>query len=144
MRIFNLLFVAFWLVGCARTPNPAPVVTPLPATPLPAVTPTPADHYEITASVNRPEPAPDEVVTVSGALIKNGVYLASIPMWAYWPEEGGAPGQNECVSQMAYQRGICAIYAKGYPVDVYVPVKIKITYDGMVFTTETGFTPRSK
>ena len=109
-----------------------------------SATPTPADHYEIFASVDRPEPTLDEVVTVSGSLTKNGVYLGSIPMWMFWPEEGGAPGQNECVSQMAYQRGICNIYAKGYPVDVYVPIKIRVTYDGMVFSTETGFTPRAK
>ena len=144
MRIFNLIFMVILLAGCTTAPAQTRVPTSAPTTPPPVATPTSTDTFEYFAWVNKPEPKLGEWVTVNGSLIKNGAYLGSIPMWAFWPEEDGAHGVNSCVSQMAYQRGICGILVKGYPVDEYVPVTIRWEFDGRVFTTETGFTPRAK
>jgi hypothetical protein len=154
MRFFCLLVITLLLAGCAGTPAPSTAAAPpvdvaepttVPKETVPrSASPTPEDVFEIVAWVNKPEPKLDEVVTVSGSLIKNGVYLGGIPMWAFWPDEEGGPVPHDCVSSMAYQRGICMIYVKDYPVDVYVPVSIRIIYQDQIFTTETGFTPRSK
>lgn len=156
MRVLYLLIIFLLLAGCnslassqepvipttdlAAVSNPAPEGAQPQA--LPEATPTPEDVFEIYAWVNKPEPKPGEVVTVSGSLIKNGVYLGGVPMWTFWPDENGGNVPHNCVSYMAYQRGLCMIEVKDYPVDVYVPVSIKIYYQDMVFTTETGFTPR--
>jgi len=147
MRKYCALIWMIFLMGCAVTPSTSPAGTatgmPTQIVPVPLASPTSEDVYEISAWVNIPEPGPDDIVTVSGHIIKNGVYLGG-EMWMFWPEEGGAPGNNECLDHMMYQRGICQIIVKGYPPDIYVPIKVRWEFGGMVLTTETGFTPRSK
>jgi len=129
-------------MGCTAAPTSAPSVTPATAAPQPTVTTISEDNYEIYAWVDRPEPKLDEIVTVSGSLVKNGAHLGGIGMWMFWPAEDGGPVSHECVSYMMYQRGICQIIVKDYAPGQFVPVKIRVEYHDQVFTTETGFTPR--
>ncbi len=143
MHKFILPILTIMLVGCTAAPTSTPTMTPASITPLPQVGPTSEDIYEISAWVDNPEPGPDDIVTVSGHIIKNGVYLGG-EMWMFWPEVGSAPGNNACLDHMMYQRGICQIIVKGYPPDIYVPIKVRWEWPGIVLTTETGFTPRSK
>lgn len=152
MRIFYLMVITLFLAGCSTltstqveatsTIGYTLATTPAPEVFQPDASPTPEDVFEIYAWVNKPEPKPGEVVTVSGSLIKNGVYLGGVPMWTFWPDEKGGNVPHNCVSYMAYQRGLCMIEVKDYPADVFVPISIKIYYQDMVFTTETGFTPQ--
>lgn len=152
MRIFYLTVITLFLAGCNALSAPqveatpaidlAVATTPAPEVAQPQATPTPEDVFEVYAWVNKPEPKLGEIVTVNGSLIKNGVYLGGVPMWAFWPDENGGNVPHSCVSYMAYQRGICMVDTRDFPADVYVPVSIRIYYQDMTFTTETGFTPQ--
>ena len=140
MRKILLICIALVLVGCTAAPAGTPSVSQSTAVPQPPLTPVSEDLYEIYAWVDKPEPKLDEIVTVSGSLVKNGAHLGGIGMWMFWPDETGSPVPHECVSYMMYQRGICQIIVKDYPAGQYVPVKIRVEYHDQVFTTETGFT----
>ena len=144
MHRFILLILTIFLVGCIASPTSTPTQTPTGITPLPQVTPTSEDIYEISAWVDIPEPGPDDIVTVSGHLIRNEAHLGGVGMWMFWPDEKGGPVPHECVSYMMYQRGICQIIVKDYPPGQYVPVVVRVEFQDQVFTTETGFTPQEK
>lgn len=141
MQKFILLILMILLVGCTAAPTATPTLAPSSSTPLPQVS---ADIYEISAWVDIPEPGPDDIVTVSGHLIRNDSYLGGVGMWMFWPDEKGGPVPHECVSYMMYQRGICQIIVKDYPPGQYVPVVVRVEFQDRVFTTETGFTPQEK
>ena len=142
MKNTILIIIALFLVGCTAAPTTLPAETPLPEVAQPVATPAWTDEYEIWAWVDDPEPGPDDIVTVSGHLVKNGAYLGGVGMWMVWPAEDGGPVEHECVSYMMYQRGICQIIVKDYPPGQYVPVKVWVEYHDQIFTTETGFTPQ--
>lgn len=143
MKIISLIFLAFLFMGCTAAPAGPPEIVPAVSTQQPALNaPVSEDNYEIYAWVDRPEPKLDEIVTVSGSLVKNGAHLGGIGMWMFWPAEDGGPVSHDCVSYMMYQRGICQIIVKDYAPGQFVPVKIRVEYHDQVFTTETGFTPR--
>ena len=144
MRKLILFVLAFLIIGCAAAPTTNPTLAPVAATPQPQGASTQDDIYEISAWVDIPEPGPDDIVTVSGHLIRNEAYLGGVGMWMYWPDEEGGPVPHECVSYMMYQRGICQIIVKDYPPGQYVPVVVRVEFQDQVFTTETGFTPQDK
>ncbi len=144
MRKLLILLLTFFIIGCTAAPTANPTLAPVASTPQPQVTSTPADIYEISAWVDIPEPGPDDIVTVSGHLIRNEAYLGGVGMWMFWPDEEGGPVMHECVSYMMYQRGICQIIVKDYPPGKYVPVVVRVEFQDRIFTTETGFTPREK
>ncbi len=139
--VFSLLFLFFLLTACSVSgtvpetqASPAPSAVP---------SPTPEDIYEVQVWVDNPNPARDETVTISGSLIKNGVYLSQmLRMEAWWPEEGQDRGVPNCFSMVIYQRGICTLEAKDYPSGVYVPVTVELEYNGKTYTGTTGFTPK--
>lgn len=142
MKNITLIIIALFLVGCTAAPTDLPAETPVPEVTESVVTSAWTDEYEIWAWVDIPEPGPNDIVTVSGHLVKNDVYLGGVGMWMFWPAEDGSPVPHECVSYMMYQRGICQIIVKDYPPGQYVPVTVRVEYNDQVFTTETGFTPR--
>lgn len=136
-RIILLALTLICLVACA-----GPAAPTAPPTALPTVTPATDDVFEVFAWVDKPTPARDERVTISGSLVKNGVYLGGIMMRADWPREGQERGVPNCFVQMIYQRGVCVAEASDYPSGVYVPVTVTIEYRGVIYTAETGFTPQ--
>lgn len=92
--------------------------------------------------VDNPEPVGDQRVLVSGSLIKNGVHLNG-PMMATWAtEKAYERGVPDCLVSINYQRSICSLQPKDFPSGIYVPVKVVINYNGLIFTGETGFTPQ--
>lgn len=136
-QVILLILAGLCLVACSeRTPPPASLPTQA------VISPTSTDVFEIVAWVDKPNPARDERVTISGSLIKNGIYLGGIMMQAYWPREGQERGVPNCYVQAIYQRGICTAEASDYPPGVYVPVTVIYNYEGVIYTAETGFTPQ--
>ena len=144
MRNSFVLLIALILAGCSAPLAEAPstaAATVLVTPPTEAV-PAYPDEYEISAWVDIPDPELDEIVTVSGSLVRNGEHVGGVGMWMFWPDETGSPVPHECVSYMMYQRGICQIIVKDYPPGQYVPVTVRVEYHDQIFTTETGFTPQ--
>jgi hypothetical protein len=137
------MLISVLLFSCSpnREPESEPrAETGSPVTLAPASTST--DRFEVEAWVDKPAPARDERVTVSGSLIKNGVYLGGIMMQATWPEAAQERGVPNCYVLVIYQRGVCTIEAGSYPSGEFVPVTITFEYKGIQYSGQTGFTPR--
>jgi hypothetical protein len=99
----------------------------------------PEGVYRVEAWVENPHPSADEVVNISGSLIKYDVYLGGMMMAGYWPDEDD-DRLPDCYNQVIYQRGRCSVRASNFPVGVYIPVRVSFEYDGWTFEGETGFT----
>jgi hypothetical protein len=136
-KVAILLFVCLLLASCGTQTSTLPVKT---ATPTASA--TPSDKFEVYAWVDKPTPARNERVIISGSLIKNGVYLGGMAMTGIWPDSTLERGAPNCHVQVIYQRGICITEADKYPSGVYVPVTVKFEYRGGTYTAETGFTPQ--
>lgn len=136
-KVAFLLLACLLLASCGRQSS-----TPPEKTAAPAASATPADKFEVYAWVDKPKPAQDERVIISGSLKKNGVFLGGMAMTATWPDSSLERGVPNCHVQVIYQRGICITEASKYPGGVFVPVTVKFEYRGGVYTAETGFTPQ--
>jgi hypothetical protein len=136
-KVAFLLLACLLLASCGAQPP-----TPPGKTATPAASATPADKFEVYAWVDKPTPAKDERVIISGSLKKNGVYLGGMAMTAIWPDSTLERGVPNCHVQVIYQRGICITEADKYPSGVYVPVTVKFEYRGGTYTAQTGFKPQ--
>ena len=136
-KVAFLLLACLLLASCGRQQPTPPGKT---ATPAPSA--TPADKFEVYAWVDKPTPARNERVIISGSLKKNGVYLGGMAMSATWPDSTLERGVPNCHVQVIYQRGICITEASKYTSGVFVPVTVKFEYRGGTYTAETGFTPQ--
>lgn len=139
MRARWLAFLLVFITACST-----PQTQSAPATTSPTPMPTSVDRFEVKAWVNEPDPKFGQVVGLMGSLIKNGVYLNGIMMSGYWQQPGEDAPSLHCYDMATYQRGKCNIIVEGFPENEYVPLKIRFIYNDMLFTAETGFTPRSK
>jgi hypothetical protein len=131
------LLICLLLASCVTQATAEPRITE-----SPAASATPADKFEVYAWVDKPTPAKDERVIISGSLKKNGVYLGGMAMTATWPDSTLERGIPNCHVQVIYQRGICITEADKYPSGVYVPVTVKFEYRGGTYTAQTGFKPQ--
>ena len=131
------LFISLVLVSCSASATPE-----LAPQPLPTPSAAPEDIFQVVAWMDNPEPEHNERVILSGSLIKNGVYLGGMAMYAMWPDETQERGVPNCSVQVIYQRGVCTIDASKYLVDVYVPITVTFEYRDQIYIGHTGFTPR--
>ncbi len=136
------VFIAILLVSCTSapdlftTPSPSPVIQ---ASLAPS--PTPEDVYKIHTWVSNATPSGDEKVLLFGTLKKDGVFLGHLMMKATWPDKDIQEGVPNCYVQVLYTRAVCIIHSGKYPRNEFVPIKIEFTYNGMIFSDKTGFTP---
>ncbi len=130
------------LASCSMAQKPAPTHSPSTPTVLMLTTPAKTDSYEVRAWVDKPEPVPGQMLVLSGSLIKNGVHLNGLMMGGFWQRSGEATASQHCYEFVNYQRGKCNIQVDDFPLDIYVPITIRIYYQGIPYTAETGFTPR--
>jgi hypothetical protein len=138
-----LISICLLLSSCTTSSLSKP--EPLQAPVIPAsstLSPTSKDTFQVYAWVDKPNPAQDDRVILSGSLIKNGVYLGGMTMQATWPDEAQERGVPNCFVQVIYQRGVCTIDASRYPPDVYVPITVTFGYRDQIYIGHTGFTPR--
>lgn len=139
MRARWLAFLLVFITACST-----PQTQSAPATTSPTPMPTSVDRFEVKAWVNEPNPKLGQVLVLSGSLIKNGVYLNGLMMSGFWQETDEETPSQHCYEFVNYQRGKCNIIVEGFTEGEFVPLKIKIIYQGMSFTAETGFTPSGK
>jgi hypothetical protein len=143
VRACLILIFVFFLVSCknySETKQTEEATTQQAASSTPS--PTSQYTYEVKAWVNKPNPSKEDLVTVYGSLLKNGVYLGGMMMQATWPDPDQERGTPNCNVLVIYQTGVCTISAGKYEPGRFVPVQIYFDYDGAVFTGETGFTPK--
>jgi hypothetical protein len=100
------------------------------------------DEFIVKTWVNKPNPSQDDLVTLYGSLIKNGVHLGGMMMQATWPDPNQERGTPNCNVLVIYQTGVCTIEAGKYPSGEYLPITVVFDYGGSVYKGETGFTPR--
>lgn len=124
-----LISVAVLVSGCAPHGT---------ATPMPAPTPT-TPNMRIDAWVDNPTPALGSNVVVHFNFLNEDVPVNWMVMIAEW-QQGGA--RQQCVSQVQYDMGQCAIPVDGMAPGVYVPVTVTTEYIGWTFYGYTGFTPQ--
>ena len=123
----------FAATATAPAARPTPSVGAIRELPLPTAT------IEADAWVDNPTPAQGSTIVVRGGLIKDGVRLGGIMMYATWPEKGGMAAGNSLVT---YGSGKCPIVVADYTPGVFVPVTVTFYYQDVTYTAHTGFTPR--
>jgi len=142
MRYAYFLVLAALLLAACSVENQA---TPTPSLPAPTSShpaPTPEVDVEVQAWVNRPNPARNEIITVFGTLKATGLYRNGITMTAVWPDPNHQPGVPNCLTRTSYELGSCAFPAENFPPGEFVPITITFFFDGVKYTTQTGFTPQ--
>ncbi len=139
--IAYLVVVLSILSGCSSKPGdtPTPQAAPSPTSDQ-AFAEQQEDTFEVVAWVDNPTPAKGEIVNLSGSLIKNGVYLGGMMMYATWPDKDQERGVPNCKVLVIYQRGVCMIKTDDFTSGEYVPVKVKFIYNDRSYSGETGFT----
>lgn len=147
MKLLRVLLIACALLAaCASIPPAASPTGTVGATAgvpaAPDSSPEFVDHFQVEAWVNDPTPDRDDRVIVSGSLIKNGVYLGGMMMQATWPDETQQHGEPNCNVLVIYQRGVCVIEAGQFPPGEFVPVHISFLYQDVIYSADTGFTPK--
>lgn len=133
------VLIAYLLAACSVEDQPANTPVP-PASTLPA--PTPEVEVEVRSWVDRPDPARGEIVTVFGTLKVTGVYRNGVMMTAVWPDPNHQRGVPNCLTRTSYELGSCAIPVENFPPGEFVPITITFDFDGVKYTTQTGFTPQ--
>jgi hypothetical protein len=139
-----LLLVCALQTSCSSNVIPSPEPTTVPVIPqnTPVQTPIRTPTFEVVAWVDDPNPQVGSRIMLYGSLIKDGVYLGGMAMRATWPDEKQERGIPNCSVQVIYGSGVCIVETEGFQPDVFVPITVAFEYHGMIYSGQTGFTPR--
>jgi hypothetical protein len=125
--------------GAGAAPVP-PSSGPTPTT-SPAPISQPTGRYEVTATVDNPNPAQNSNVTVTGTLTRDGQGVKAATMdtvWHYKTRTVGCSGVTDSNGVASCTRYISGA-AKGYTIVIDITLKLP---DGGTVQAETRFTPR--
>jgi hypothetical protein len=136
LRLVSLLILIIALAACSKEQERTQVQVP-----AETIYQNSQDVFLVKTWVNKPNPSKNELVTVYGSLLKNGIHLGGMMMQATWPDPDQERGSPNCNVLVIYQTGVCTIEAAKYPAGEFLPITVIFNYEDAVYKGETGFTP---